>query len=83
MRFGVAPPTGHRGALAEASDPPACARCGAALDYDAVLVGHLGHHRCPSCGATRPAPEVEATDVSGNGTVARFPIRVTNRSASV
>jgi UDP-N-acetylmuramyl tripeptide synthase len=31
--------------------------------YDAVLVGHLGHHRCPACGAARTRPDVEATDV--------------------
>jgi UDP-N-acetylmuramyl tripeptide synthase len=63
VRFGVAVPAGHRGALAESADPPDCTRCGAALEYDAVLVGHLGRHHCPRCGVTRPDPEVEATDV--------------------
>ncbi len=67
VHFGVAPPAGHRGALAEASDPPACARCGATLEYDAVLVGHLGHHRCPACGRARPRPDVELTDVELRG----------------
>ena len=78
VHFGVAPPAGHRGALAEASDPPACARCGATLDYDAVLVGHLGHHRCPTCGRARPRPDVEVTDVvlralAGSDAVLRTP----------
>jgi UDP-N-acetylmuramyl tripeptide synthase len=67
VRFGVSPPAGHHGTLAEAADPPACARCGATLTYDSVLVGHLGHHRCPACGRSRPQPEVEATDVELHG----------------
>jgi UDP-N-acetylmuramyl tripeptide synthase len=67
VRFGVHPPAGHHGRLAQTADAPACARCGAELSYDAVLVGHLGHHRCPSCGAGRPQPEVEAVDVVLHG----------------
>jgi UDP-N-acetylmuramyl tripeptide synthase len=30
-------------------------------------VGHLGHYRCPSCGADRPAPDVAATRIELEG----------------
>jgi len=47
--------------LAHASDSRFCLRCGAPYDYPTVFYSHLGHYRCPSCGAARPAPELKAT----------------------
>jgi UDP-N-acetylmuramyl tripeptide synthase len=60
-----------RYALAElphAADSIQCPRCGGRLDYSLILLGHLGHWRCPQCGLERPQPDVAATRVSLHGT---------------
>ena len=49
--------------LDHASDYRFCLSCGAELSYTAAFFGHVGHWRCPSCGNTRPAPDVRATCV--------------------
>jgi UDP-N-acetylmuramyl tripeptide synthase len=53
--------------LQHAFDAKHCRRCGAPYVYDRAFVGHLGHYRCPNCGADRPAPEVAATEVELHG----------------
>ncbi len=50
-----------------ASDSTHCRRCGAAYRYDAVFLGHQGHYHCDTCAATRPAPDVWASDVRLDG----------------
>ena len=50
-----------------AADSKHCRRCGHAYVYEAVYLAHLGHYRCPNCGARRPEPRVTATDVRLNG----------------
>jgi UDP-N-acetylmuramyl tripeptide synthase len=68
-------------ALAErehAVDARHCRRCGAACSFERVFLGHLGHYRCPRCGAGRPAPDVVATSVrldamSGSEVALRLP----------
>ena len=50
-----------------AHDAKHCRRCGAAYTYTATLLGHLGHYRCPGCGAERPRPAVVATEVELRG----------------
>jgi len=53
--------SGHSGtALEHAADGRYCYRCGIPYTYTAVHLAHLGAYRCPSCGTTRPAPEVTA-----------------------
>ena len=42
--------------MQHAADSKHCAACGAALDYDYYLFGHLGGYHCPGCGAARPEP---------------------------
>ncbi|MDQ2699895.1 MAG: MurT ligase domain-containing protein [Actinomycetota bacterium] len=57
-------------ALAEvqhAHDAGQCRVCGHALDYQRTFMGHLGHYSCPSCGMSRPAPEVSARDIKLKG----------------
>jgi lipid II isoglutaminyl synthase (glutamine-hydrolysing) len=49
--------------LQHAHDAKHCRRCGAPYAYDCAFVGHLGHYRCPNCGADRPAPDVAATEI--------------------
>jgi lipid II isoglutaminyl synthase (glutamine-hydrolysing) len=53
--------------IQHAHDAKHCRRCGAAYSYDAAFYGHLGHYRCPSCGAARPQPEIAATRVELRG----------------
>ena len=53
--------------LSHAADSKHCRNCGAPYAYDAVLMGHLGHYRCPNCGRERPAPAVAAERVALEG----------------
>jgi len=54
--------------MQHASDSKHCRRCGAPYVYDVVYLGHLGRYHCPSCDASRPLPEVVATNVRLYGT---------------
>ena len=53
--------------LQHAHDAKHCRRCGAPYVYERAFVGHLGHYRCDSCGATRPEPQVAATAIELEG----------------
>jgi lipid II isoglutaminyl synthase (glutamine-hydrolysing) len=53
--------------LQHAFDAKHCRRCGHPYAYERAFVGHLGHYSCPSCGATRPRPEVAATEIELHG----------------
>jgi UDP-N-acetylmuramyl tripeptide synthase len=53
--------------LQHAFDAKHCRRCGAPYEYERAFVGHLGHYRCPSCGADRPPPDVAATRIELDG----------------
>jgi UDP-N-acetylmuramyl tripeptide synthase len=53
--------------LQHASDSKHCRRCGHAYVYAAAYLAHLGHYRCPHCGAERPQPTVWATAVELRG----------------
>jgi UDP-N-acetylmuramyl tripeptide synthase len=53
--------------LQHAFDAKHCRRCGHPYAYERAFVGHLGHYRCPSCGARRPRPEVAATRIQLRG----------------
>jgi lipid II isoglutaminyl synthase (glutamine-hydrolysing) len=66
--FGVEDPSVAIPEMQHASDSKHCRRCGTAYVYDVVYLGHLGVYRCPSCGASRPAPGVAAEQVSLDGT---------------
>jgi lipid II isoglutaminyl synthase (glutamine-hydrolysing) len=54
--------------LPHAADSISCPRCNSRLEYSLILLGHLGHWRCPKCGLERPRPDVAATRVTLNGT---------------
>ncbi len=63
-------------AMQHAADAKHCRRCGAPYRYDAVYLGHLGRYHCDSCGATRPEPQVAATQIVLDGVrSARFTLR--------
>lgn len=65
--FGIQDRTVALGELPHAADSSRCRRCGAPLDYDAVLLGHLGHWRCERCGWRRPTPSVSASRIVLHG----------------
>ncbi|MDP1808960.1 MAG: Mur ligase family protein [Actinomycetota bacterium] len=46
-----------------AQDSKDCLVCGGPLTYERRYFSHLGHYACPSCGFSRPAPQVTAIDL--------------------
>jgi UDP-N-acetylmuramyl tripeptide synthase len=65
--FGVADRAAGTAEVPHASDARLCPKCGAHFDYTVAFYGHLGHYRCPGCGASRPAPDVVARAVEPLG----------------
>jgi len=65
--FGIDDPSQALPAVQHAHDAKHCRRCGAPYAYERAFVGHLGHYRCPNCGADRPAPDVVATRIELRG----------------
>jgi UDP-N-acetylmuramyl tripeptide synthase len=65
--FGIEDPSQALPELQHAFDAKHCRRCGHPYEYERAFVGHLGHYSCPSCGATRPRPEVAATRIELHG----------------
>lgn len=68
MWFGIEDTSMARDGLAHAADSTRCRICTTELTYDAVMLGHLGHWRCPTGDTTRPPVSVAVTDVSAVGT---------------
>jgi len=78
MYYGIDDESYASGIMQHAADSKHCAACGARLDYDYYLFGHLGRYNCPGCGASRPAAEVAATHLEmlgmdGTRCTLRFP----------
>jgi UDP-N-acetylmuramyl tripeptide synthase len=70
--------------MQHAADAKHCRRCGAAYDYEAIFMGHLGHYRCPSCGAQRPQPAITARAIELRGVrSARFELHAPQGTATV
>jgi lipid II isoglutaminyl synthase (glutamine-hydrolysing) len=67
VTFGVDDPALTADGLQHAADSKYCVRCGAAYDYPAVYVGHLGEYACPKCGHRRPPLDVAARAVDLDG----------------
>jgi lipid II isoglutaminyl synthase (glutamine-hydrolysing) len=65
--FGVDDESQATPALQHAADSKHCRNCGQPYVYEAVLLGHMGHYRCPSCGRERPTPSVSAREVELHG----------------
>ena len=71
--FGVEDPSMATAEMQHASDSKHCRGCGAAYEYEAIYLGHLGVYSCPSCGRSRPQPAVAAHQIELSGTrSARF-----------
>ncbi len=78
LYFGIEDASQALPELQHAFDAKHCRRCGQPYVYERAFVGHLGHYRCPHCGAERPSPEVAATKIelrgmSGSRTTIRTP----------
>ncbi len=67
VHFGIEDASQALPEMQHAFDAKHCRRCGAPYAYERAFVGHLGHYACPSCGASRPAPEVAATAIELRG----------------
>jgi UDP-N-acetylmuramyl tripeptide synthase len=67
LTYGIADARVGTATLPHAADARLCPRCGAALDYDLVFYGHLGHYACSGCTFARPSPDVVATAVELQG----------------
>jgi UDP-N-acetylmuramyl tripeptide synthase len=65
--FGLADRTHAEARPRHAADSKFCRICGAALDYAAVQVGHLGIYRCPNGDFSRPEPQVVAARIENHG----------------
>jgi UDP-N-acetylmuramyl tripeptide synthase len=82
--FGVEDDSLAMPGMAHAADARHCRRCGAPYVFDAIYLGHLGHYHCESCGQTRPAPVITASDVALEGVrSARFRLRTPAGDAEV
>ncbi|HEX2183778.1 MAG TPA: Mur ligase family protein, partial [Rubrobacteraceae bacterium] len=65
--YGVDEPALDTGRLQHIADSKDCPRCGTALRYDAVYMGHVGVYDCPGCSFGRPALAYRATQVRLDG----------------
>jgi lipid II isoglutaminyl synthase (glutamine-hydrolysing) len=65
--FGIDDPRHALPELQHAHDAKHCRRCGHPYAYERAFVGHLGHYSCPNCGASRPEPDVSATEIELEG----------------
>jgi lipid II isoglutaminyl synthase (glutamine-hydrolysing) len=65
--FGVEDDSQALPGLQHAADSKHCRNCGAAYEYEAVYLAHMGRYRCPKCGRERPVPQVAATRVELRG----------------
>lgn len=65
--YGVEDRSLSSGGMQHAADSKHCPLCGAALDYEFHLFGHLGGYMCPACGMVRPVPAIAALLVKAEG----------------
>lgn len=61
LYYGIEDPSLGGAAISHAADSTFCVRCGAPYQYRMVFYSHLGHYRCPSCGTSRPDPQLRVT----------------------
>ncbi len=65
--FGIESTAAPTSGMEHASDVKACPRCGGAMQFDVVFLGHQGHYSCSHCDLRRPTPEVSAREVVLDG----------------
>lgn len=67
LYYGVDDPAWALACPEHAADSRWCHLCGSEYAYGLNFFGHLGHWRCPTCGAARPQPQVRALAVQAEG----------------
>jgi lipid II isoglutaminyl synthase (glutamine-hydrolysing) len=63
VTYGICDVSAGSQELPHAADARLCPVCGAALRYDAVFYGHVGHYVCTRCEFARPTPSIAASQV--------------------
>jgi UDP-N-acetylmuramyl tripeptide synthase len=63
LSYGIADTAAGTSVLPHAADARLCPNCGAALRYEVVFYGHLGHYACTRCEFARPTPSICATSI--------------------
>lgn len=58
LYFGLEDEAAGSTEMTQTVDAKHCVECGAEYDYKIYYYAHLGKYRCPTCGSTRPQPEV-------------------------
>jgi UDP-N-acetylmuramyl tripeptide synthase len=64
VTFGIEDERHARPALEHTAEARYCYRCGTPYEYAVTYFGHMGRYRCPTCGLTRPVPDVTARDLT-------------------
>ena len=65
--FGIEDPGISLDSPPHAADARRCRSCGSRLIFERTYLGHLGEYHCPSCGMTRPQPDLIASEVELRG----------------
>jgi UDP-N-acetylmuramyl tripeptide synthase len=79
--FGIDDASAGAPGLSHASDSTTCRRCDSPLRYRHAWIGHIGDWLCPSCGLTRPRPDVAVIDAGLDGAAGSHPVMRTPEGA--
>lgn len=67
LYFGVEDPSLGTTTVPHAADSRFCLQCGTPYDYQTVYYSHVGHYRCPTCGLSRPEPQLRVLKAELHG----------------
>ena len=67
VTFGVEDERHALPALEHTAEARYCYRCGTPYEYAVTYFGHMGQYRCPTCGVSRPTPDLVARDLVFSG----------------
>ena len=70
LLFGIEDRAMGLAGVEHAVDSIRCPTCEDPLRFEIRFLSHLGHHRCDSCGLSRPTPDVTADGIRLDGTLA-------------
>jgi len=64
ITFGIEDARHALPAIEHTAEARYCYRCGTPYQYALTYFGHMGRYRCPTCGTTRPVPDIAARDIA-------------------
>jgi lipid II isoglutaminyl synthase (glutamine-hydrolysing) len=67
VTFGIDDERHGRPVIEHTAEARYCYRCGTPYEYTITYFGHMGRYRCPTCGVSRPVPDVTARDLELHG----------------